>query len=51
MKRKRERHRAQAPFTVTADGQGMTGRAGLALVAQTADRLGLTDALSDAVGA
>lgn len=28
----------------------MTGRAGLALVAQTADRLGLTDALSQAVG-
>jgi hypothetical protein len=47
---KRNKKRPRKPFTVTADGQGMTGRAGLALVAQTADRLGLTDALSDAVG-
>jgi Transposase DDE domain group 1 len=35
---------------VTADGRGMTGRAGLGLLARTANRIGLTRALSDAVG-
>jgi hypothetical protein len=35
---------------VTADGQGMTGRAGLGLLARTANRIGLTKALSKAVG-
>ncbi|MGH8904081.1 MAG: IS1380 family transposase [Egibacteraceae bacterium] len=35
---------------VSADGRGMTGRAGLGLLARTANRVGLTKALSDAVG-
>jgi Transposase DDE domain group 1 len=35
---------------VSADGRGMTGRAGLGLLARTANRIGLTKALSDAVG-
>lgn len=35
---------------VTADGRGMTGRAGLGLLARTANRIGLTKALSEAVG-
>ncbi|MGH8901321.1 MAG: IS1380 family transposase [Egibacteraceae bacterium] len=34
---------------MTADGRGMTGRAGLGLLARTANRIGLTKALSDAV--
>lgn len=39
------------PFEVTADGTGMTARAGTALLAHTADWIGLTDGLSAAVGA
>jgi hypothetical protein len=35
---------------VSADGRGMTGRAGLGLLAGMANRIGLTKALSDAVG-
>jgi hypothetical protein len=35
---------------VSADGQGMTGRAGLGLLARMANRIGLTKALSVAVG-
>ncbi|MGH8904759.1 MAG: transposase, partial [Egibacteraceae bacterium] len=35
---------------VSADGRGMTGRAGLGLLARTANRVGLTKALSQAVG-
>ncbi|MGH8933750.1 MAG: transposase, partial [Egibacteraceae bacterium] len=38
------------PFVVTADGRGMTGRAGTALLAACADRVGLTGALSRLVG-
>ncbi len=34
--------RIARPFEVSADGRGMTGRAGLSLVAQLADRVGLT---------
>ncbi|HZJ05988.1 MAG TPA: IS1380 family transposase [Nocardioidaceae bacterium] len=37
-------------FAVTADGHGMTGRAGTALLAEAADRLGLTGALSRLAG-
>ena len=37
-------------FDVTADGHGMTGRAGTALLAETADTLGLTGALSRLAG-
>lgn len=37
-------------FDVTADGHGMTGRAGTALLAETADTLGLTAALSRLAG-
>jgi hypothetical protein len=37
-------------FDVTADGDGMTGRAGTALLAETADTLGLTGALSSLAG-
>jgi hypothetical protein len=37
-------------FAVTADGRGMTGRAGTALLAETADTLGLTGALSQLAG-
>ncbi len=36
-------------FDVTADGTGMTGRAGTALLAEVADTLGLTAALEEAV--
>ncbi|MGH8903816.1 MAG: hypothetical protein ACRDYA_19610 [Egibacteraceae bacterium] len=35
---------------VSADGRGMAGRAGLGLLARTANRVGLTKALSEAVG-
>ncbi|MGH8932012.1 MAG: hypothetical protein ACRDZO_15670, partial [Egibacteraceae bacterium] len=38
------------PFEVTADGRGMTGRAGLSLVAQLADRVGLTGHLRRTIG-
>jgi hypothetical protein len=37
------------PFEVTADARGLTGRAGLGLVAETAKAIGLTRALSEAV--
>ena len=37
-------------FDVTCDGRGMTGRAGTGLLAETADTLGLTRALSAAAG-
>ncbi|CAN5778323.1 IS1380-like element ISMsm3 family transposase [soil metagenome] len=45
-----KRSKACGRFDVTADGQGMTGRAGTALLAETADRVGLTAGLSRAVG-
>jgi len=38
------------PFEVSADGRGMTGRAGLSLVAQLADRVGLTGQLRRTIG-
>ncbi len=38
------------PFEVTANGRGLTGRAGLSLVAETAKAIGATRALSKAVG-
>ncbi len=38
------------PFEVTANAAGLTGRAGLALVAETAKAIGMTAALSRAVG-
>ena len=37
-------------YEVTADATGLTGRAGLGLVAATAKAVGLTSALSEAVG-
>lgn len=45
-----KRSKARGRFDVTADGQGMTGRAGTALLTETADRTGLTAGLSRAVG-
>ena len=38
------------PFQVTADATGLTGRAGLSLVAEAAKAIGATAALSKAVG-
>lgn len=35
---------------VTADGEGLVSHAGAALLVELADRSGLTDALSDALG-
>jgi hypothetical protein len=37
-------------FVVGGDGRGIEGRAGLALAVEVADRIGLTDALSRALG-
>ena len=45
-----KRSRARGRFDVTADGRGTTGRSGSALLAETADRIGLTGGLSTAVG-
>jgi hypothetical protein len=45
-----KRSKACGRFEVTADGRGTTGRTGTALLAEAADRLGLTAALSTAVG-
>jgi hypothetical protein len=45
-----KRSKACGRFDVTADGRGMTGRSGTALLAETADRIGLTAGLSTAVG-
>jgi hypothetical protein len=45
-----KRSKACGRFEVTADGQGMTGRSGTALLAETADRIGLTAGLSRSVG-
>jgi hypothetical protein len=45
-----KRSKACGRFEVTADGCGMTGRAGTALLAEAADRIGLSGALSRAVG-
>ena len=42
--------RAACPLEVTADGRGMTGRAGLGLLAQVADRVGLTAYLRRRIG-
>jgi hypothetical protein len=42
--------KACRPFQVSADGKGMTGRAGLGLLAQVADRIGLTTQLRRTVG-
>ncbi|MGH3951989.1 MAG: IS1380 family transposase [Pseudonocardiaceae bacterium] len=38
------------PFDVTANARGLTGRAGLSLVAETAKAIGMTSALSRALG-
>ncbi len=40
---------ARPRFDVTADGRGMTGRAGTGLLAEVADTVGLTAALEEAV--
>lgn len=45
-----QRSTSSSRFAVTTDGRGATGRAGLALLAEAADRLGLTAALSEAAG-
>ena len=45
-----KRSKACGRFDVTADGQGMTGRSGTGLLAETADRIGLTAGLSRSVG-
>ena len=45
-----KRSKACGRFEVAADGQGMTGRSGTALLAETADRIGLTAGLSRSVG-
>ena len=45
-----QRSTSGSRFSVSADGRGATGRAGLALMAEAADRLGLTAALSAATG-
>jgi hypothetical protein len=45
-----KRSKACGRFEVTADGQGMTGLSGTALLAETADRIGLTGGLSRSVG-
>ena len=45
-----KRSKACGRFEVTADGQGMTGLSGTALLAETADRIGLTAGLSRSVG-
>lgn len=42
-------NRTGASFDVTADGRGLEGRAGVALPSRLADRVGLTDALCDAL--
>lgn len=42
------RNRVAARFEVTDDGRGVAARAGLGLVAEVADRIGLTAGLSDA---
>ena len=44
-----QRNSGGARFEVTADGRGVTGRAGTGLLAEVADTLGLTAALEDAV--
>jgi hypothetical protein len=41
--------RGSGGFDVTGDGRGVEGRAGLGLLAETADRVGLTAALSGAL--
>jgi len=46
-----QRSTSGSRFAVTTDGRGASGRAGLALLAEVADRLGLTAALSRATGA
>jgi hypothetical protein len=38
------------PFDVTANGRGLTGRAGLSLVAETAKAIGMSSSLSEALG-
>jgi hypothetical protein len=45
-----KRSKACGRFEVTADGRGITGRAGTALLAEAADRTGLTAGLSRSVG-
>lgn len=45
------RSMSSVPFEVTGDGSGLAGRAGLGLVAELADRSGLSGELSQAVGA
>jgi hypothetical protein len=45
-----KRSKACGRFEVTADGKGMTGRSGTGLLAETADRIGLTAGLSRSVG-
>ena len=48
--RNAKKARDVARLEVTADGTGMTGRAGTALLGRVADRVGLTDGLSQAIG-
>lgn len=43
-------NRSSARFEVTADGRGVTGRAGLALVGEVADTVGLVQGLSEGTG-
>lgn len=43
-----QRTRPSKPFSVAGDGKGMTSRSGTAAVRELADRIGLTDALSQA---
>jgi hypothetical protein len=45
-----QRNSRSVRFDVTADGRGLSGRAGTALLAEVADTLGLTASLSELVG-
>jgi hypothetical protein len=45
-----QRSRRAGGFAVSGDGRGIEGRAGLALPVEVADRIGLTDALCEALG-
>jgi len=45
-----QRSNGQGRFSVTADGAGLTGRAGTAALRELADRLGVGDALEVAAG-
>jgi hypothetical protein len=45
-----KRSRRASGFVVSGDGRGIESRAGLVLAVEVADRIGLTDALSQALG-